>query len=390
MREIFWTAGTFGLLAALAIGFLGTTHAAETAPLIQQIQAVGKEGAGNVEAAKAWRALVKLGPPALTDILKALDEEQPISANWLRAAVDAIAENELTAGRPLPKDQLEAFVVDTKNTGLARRLAFEWLAQVDPTAPDRLIPGMVDDPSAELRRDAVARVITEAEQLVAKGDKDKAKTVWRKAFTHARDKDQVILIADQLEKLGDTVDRVAKFGFIPDWLLIGPFDSSGGVGFGIAYPPEKGVDLASALIGKDQKPVQWFSHSTTDKLGVVDLNTALGKHKGSVAYAFTTIESPVARLVEFRVGSNNAIKIFLNGQQIFAHEEYHHGDRMDQYVGRGMLKKGRNDILLKVCQNEQTQAWAQKWSFQLRVCDAIGGAVPMKVVTPKNIPGEAN
>jgi hypothetical protein len=31
--------------------------------------------------------------------------------------------------------------------------------------------------------------------------------------------------------------------------------------------------------------------------------------------------------------------------------------------------------LLKICQNEQTEEWAQNWAFQFRVCDAIGTAV---------------
>ena len=56
---------------------------------------------------------------------------------------------------------------------------------------------------------------------------------------------------------------------------------------------------------------------------------------------------------------------------------------MDQHVGRGVLKAGRNAILVKLCQNEQTEAWAQEWSFQLRVCDAIGGAVPVTMVTKR-------
>ena len=47
-----------------------------------------------------------------------------------------------------------------------------------------------------------------------------------------------------------------------------------------------------------------------------------------------------------------------------------------EYIG-----KGRNTILLKVCQNEQADAWAQVWDFQLRVCDAVGGAVPLTVVS---------
>ena len=37
----------------------------------------------------------------------------------------------------------------------------------------------------------------------------------------------------------------------------------------------------------------------------------------------------------------------------------------------------------KVCQNEQTDDWAQLWSFHLRVCDSLGGAVPVTNVTEK-------
>jgi hypothetical protein len=32
-------------------------------------------------------------------------------------------------------------------------------------------------------------------------------------------------------------------------------------------------------------------------------------------------------------------------------------------------------VLIKLCQNEQTDDWAQSWSFQLRVCDLTGGGL---------------
>ena len=51
--------------------------------------------------------------------------------------------------------------------------------------------------------------------------------------------------------------------------------------------------------------------------------------------------------------------------------------------GRGVLKQGRNEILVKICQNEQNDNWAQSWGFQLRICDALGGAVPYKVLMEK-------
>jgi hypothetical protein len=49
---------------------------------------------------------------------------------------------------------------------------------------------------------------------------------------------------------------------------------------------------------------------------------------------------------------------------------------MDQYRAHARLKQGVNTILLKICQNEQTEDWAQEWNFQVRVCDASGQAIP--------------
>ena len=34
-----------------------------------------------------------------------------------------------------------------------------------------------------------------------------------------------------------------------------------------------------------------------------------------------------------------------------------------------------NAILLKICQNEQTEEWAQDWKYQIRVCDSAGAAI---------------
>ena len=89
------------------------------------------------------------------------------------------------------------------------------------------------------------------------------------------------------------------------------------------------------------------------------------------------------RKPEIRAGSNNAIRIFLNGKEVYGREEYHHGMQMDQHVARAVLRAGRNEILIKVCQNEQTDDWAQLWSFQLRVCDYLGAAAPVTNVTEK-------
>ena len=132
----------------------------------------------------------------------------------------------------------------------------------------------------------------------------------------------------------------------------------------------------SLLARSSNRVKPYAKHTTKDPDGLVDLKKALGPLKGTVGYAAAFVDSPSDRLVELRAGCINGLKIFLNGKEVFAREEYHHGMSVDQYAARGTLKKGRNVILLKVCQNEQEENWAQEWRFQLRLCDPVGAAVP--------------
>ena len=76
--------------------------------------------------------------------------------------------------------------------------------------------------------------------------------------------------------------------------------------------------------------------------------------------------------MEIRLGTPNGWKLWVNGELLFAHEEYHQSMRMDQYRTPAVFKAGTNRILLKICQNEQTEDWAQRWEFQVRVCDPSG------------------
>jgi hypothetical protein len=370
--------------AAAVLAAAAVAHAADPPdPAVARILAVGREGTGNSEAAAAWRDLVGRGPNAVFAALPHLDPDRPAASNWLRLAVQTVAEKERAAGRQLPADKLEAFVRDTGRSPDGRALAFTLLAKIDPAAPGRLLPAMLDDPSGGLRREAVASAIEKAQKDLDAGKKDEATAAFRTLFDKARDKDQVDDLAARLKKLGVETDVVGHYGFLTRWWVIGPFDNVGGKGFATAYPPETKVDLAAKPIGKDGKTeLAWKPHTSAAPLGVIDLNKAVSKHMGAVGYAYTEIESPAERRVEFRIGTGGAVKVFLNGKLTFASPVYHNGHKMDQYTAPVTLAKGRNALLVKVCQNEQTDSWAQDWEFQLRVCDAIGGAVPLAVATP--------
>ncbi len=362
-------------LCAVACAFTSSLVFAQTDGELQNSLAalnnVGNAGVRHQEAIAAWKQVSRADAAELPTMIAAIDPSKPLAANWIRAAVDQVAERSVQNGRKLPKAALEKLVFDQSVAPRARRLAYEWLSRSDDSAAKRIIPTMLNDSSLEMRRDAVAQVIESAE--AAENDEAK-KNLYTKALTAARDTDQVDAAFDKLTELGETVDLAHHFGFITNWKLIGPFDNTDKKGFPVAYPPETKIDASAAYAGKAGE-VKWIDHATSEKYGMVDLNEALGKNMGAVAYAMAEFDSPEATTVDLRLGSICAAKLWLNGEQLMEHEVYHSGTKIDQYIAKGNLKTGKNVILLKICQNEQTERWAQDWEFQFRVCDAVGTAI---------------
>ena len=170
---------------------------------------------------------------------------------------------------------------------------------------------------------------------------------------------------------------------LSDWWLVGPFDHRGGIGFDAVYPPEQEVDLQKKYMGQLEE-VSWIKKESDQRHAILDLNKLLGPHKGAVVYAYRTFESDRAQPIEIRLGTPNGRKLWVNGELVFAHEEYHLMSLMDQYRAQAQLKPGTNTLLLKICQNEQKEDWAQEWNFQIRVCDSSGTAVlPVEASQPK-------
>jgi hypothetical protein len=360
----------------------GPVHAADDAALkaaLAKIRAIAPQGAGQREAVAAARVAAASDTAQIPLLLAAMDGVNPLAENWLRGAVEAVASRTVAQGNKLPVAELEAFLAETGHSPRGRRLAYELVAGVDPSAERRLIPTLLDDPSLELRRDAVAQVLAAAAKTEPK---DAARAAYQKAFHHARDLDQIKESAKQLKELGAAPDISRHMGFVPTWKIIGPFDNVGDRGWDTAYPPETKIDLTAELDGQKGK-VRWIDHTTQDDYGAVDLAAALDKHKGAVAYAYTELIVGRGQPCDLRISSPNANKVWLNGELLTANHVYHANNPIDQYVGRGTLRPGKNSILVKACQNEQTEEWAQAWAFKLRVCDAVGTAILSADRTPE-------
>ena len=343
----------------------------ELAKSIETIRAVGPEGRGNAEASRVWKQLASAEAGQLVVLLEAMDGANDFAANWLRPAVDAIVGRETSAARALPLADLGKFLLDTRHEPRARRLAYELIARVDAASAEKLLPGMLNDPSLELRRDAVQKVIDQASQSFDSGNKSGATLLFQQALAFARDVEQIDGVSKKLKDLGQPVDLPKHFGFLTQWKVVGPFDNTGGKGFDIAYPPEAKVDLAAEYGGKSGK-IRWQDFTTKHDYGMVDMNQPCGKLKSVAGYAYTEFVSDKLQTVELRLGGKNSWKVWLNGALLFGRDEYHRQAGIDQYRMPATLQPGRNTLLVKVCQNEQVEDWTVEWEFQLRVTDALG------------------
>ena len=365
------------IILALSVGTPTLVRSAESEDLksaLHTIRQIGPDGKGSAAAAGAWKVLAKTPIEQLPLLLAGMDGATPLARNWIRAAVDEIVERAERGKKPLPTVALESFLTDTGHDPQARRLAFDLLAQRDKTASDRFLPKMVNDPSPELRRDAIGRVLDDAEKLLSAEKKAEARSLFQQALAAARDKDQIDKAAKRLKELGQTIDLAKHLGFILDWKLIGPFANVEQKGVDTPYPPEKALEIRAEYDGKAGK-VRWKEYVSKDENGIVDLNVGIGEHIETVGYAATEFTSPAARDVEVRIGCYTVFKLWVNGELALHRADAYTGMQFDHYRAKIRLREGKNTLLMKVCTDVPPPQVPKLWRFQLRVCDADGSAI---------------
>ncbi|WP_146458073.1 hypothetical protein [Rubripirellula tenax] len=366
----------FALLTFPSSALADGTALADSIPItaaIAMIQSVSPDAAGMKAASEAAAALRVLPADRLPQLFDAMSNADAVSRNWIRGIVFDITRQSPS----LPKELIESYAMDRANNGSGRGLAMEILQKIAPEQSSKLIMGCLDDPSLPLRQMAVAQTLGRAEAAKKDGDDDMAKKLYRDALIAARQPRQLEAAVRSLKDLGETASIRQAFSMITTWKAIGPFNNTGGVGFDAVYSPEstylasQSTDAKPAADGKDGD-VMWKDVEGDADTGKVDLATAFEKEKGATAYLFTTFRSPTAQVAQARLGCVTANKVWVNGQEQMANEVYHSGTALDQYIANVELREGDNTILIKACQNEQTEGWAQDWEFQFRLTDLNG------------------
>lgn len=355
----------FWCWAAMAMPALVTVSAAEGPPqtvdeavMIATDLAKAADARGQATLAAKADRIAGMRAEWIVPCLDAFADATPSGGNWLRSGIERAVEH---AGDSLSAAALEAVAADRKRGPRVRTLAFGWLKARDPARSGQMLDGMLDDPALDLRREAIEKRL----DAVAAADEPAQKAEYRRCLGVARDVDQIERIAGWLSEHGEKVNVAEVLGFVRTWRVSETFDNAKGAGFAMAYPPEASLPAVP-------KTDHWKTVVSADKHGAIDLNAAIATKKGVLAYAAADVVMPRGGPAEVRIGSPCAVAVWVNGKPVMAHEIYHASEAIDQYVATADFREGTNTVLVKCCQNEQTEPWAVDWKFQLRVCDPLG------------------
>lgn len=160
----------------------------------------------------------------------------------------------------------------------------------------------------------------------------------------------------------DLVPNIAK----ADWLVLGPFDNplaASGWGECQGYDFDFLWELGGEGKARPEKKKitagkTWVS--VRAKKGRVDFTQIYGQVENCVAYAYLEIDSPTRQTVALRLGSDDGIKIWCNGELVLNHHIHRPLNPEDEAI-RLHLQPGSNRLLLKVDQGDGG------WEFAARL-----------------------
>lgn len=139
---------------------------------------------------------------------------------------------------------------------------------------------------------------------------------------------------------GSTLQDAGTQVTLAPWSALGPFPASGfDAAYDMVFDPEKQVDLAkTALEGK----LKWVPHPDWVDGKVHELS-----EPNSATYLYRTLRAESSKNITLSLGSDDAIKVWLNGKQVLANKALR-AALPDQEKVQVALNAGENSLLIKI------------------------------------------
>jgi len=150
--------------------------------------------------------------------------------------------------------------------------------------------------------------------------------------------------------------------FITSWNLLGTFPNHNCEGFWREFPPERGAHPDSIYYFEGRE-YRWRKYEAPD--GLIDLQSVFGDRDSVVAYGLSYVRSPDRRKVDLQAGSDDGIRIWLNGRMVLDRHE-HGAVELRKYSSTAELHPGWNELLVKIEEGKGD------WAFCISISDAEG------------------
>jgi HEAT repeat protein len=207
---------------------------------------------------------------------------------------------------------------------------------------------------AALQTEAALAAVQIADRLRQK-DAARAKATLQKVIATAKQS----RIRSRAQNILNDMEKFDNYILL--WQVAGPYMEKGKESrniFDKAFPPE------TPSAGE----VKWSNLTKGIDSWRINLEATFGSQDHCAAYVRTRVWSPVDQDVQLELGSDDAIKVWLNGK--LAHAKYtHRGNAPRQDIAKAKLQKGWNLLMAKVVDHEGG------WEFCCRIRKADGSAI---------------
>jgi hypothetical protein len=161
-------------------------------------------------------------------------------------------------------------------------------------------------------------------------------------------------------------DILQTLNFVKTFKIIGPFGGKNSNTFNTVFPPEYELNFNATYPGSIEN-VRWQT-ATVDNKGYLDFVKFFSPSDWVCAYACCKITCPKATPAQLRLGTNDTVTLWLNGQMLLS-KNIERSAAPDSDILPVNLKKGENTILIKVCNTELN------WGLYLRITDTSGQSI---------------
>lgn len=282
-------------------------------------------------------------------------------SNTAEAVIDALAR---MPGRHATMAMAEEF--ESTGSAAERVLLLRALRDREPVVVLPLVVRALDSGDEELRSvalQAIDNAADAANALVQRGQADSAVALLRAAAA----------AADQEPPAGATTSQA--LGFLHHGWVAGPFRAES---LDAGWEEQWMGDPAGSPFAPGGVPPEgWTAFDARASGGIVDLVRRLGAETDCFAYALLAFDSSTGRDALLRLGSDDGVAAWLNGEQVHENRTFR-GVVPDSDVVPVRVREGRNVLVLKISQG------AAGWGFCARLTTPEGWplAVSQTEATP--------